>query len=114
MKTWTVKPYYTPREDSDPLGTFVVEEVRDEATRFEDASMDATPNSEEELAAIDAKHKVIWDAQRLIEAAPKLLEALESLVACLDGGSLIINPEDRRATEDDIRNAVYAIAKAKQ
>lgn len=47
------------------------------------------------------------------EQYEKAVEALEVLVACLDNGSVIINPEDRRATEDDYAVARAAIAKAK-
>jgi hypothetical protein len=47
------------------------------------------------------------------ERRPKMFEALEALVACLDNGSVIINPEDRRATEDDYAFARAEIAQAK-
>jgi hypothetical protein len=77
MKTkWTVKPFYTPHEDSDPLGVFEIKEVKAEAEKWEDASMDAAPNSEQEQHATDRRDEVTEQAARLIAAAPELLAAL--------------------------------------
>jgi hypothetical protein len=90
MNKWTVKPYYTPHEDSDPLGAFVVEEVKAEAEKWEDASMDAAPNSSEEQHAIDRKGEVIESARRLIAAAPELLAALVDLMDQLEGVGIAI------------------------
>jgi hypothetical protein len=81
---WTVKPFYTPHEDSDPLGVFEVKEVKAEAEKWEDASMDAAPNSEQEQHAIDRKGEVTEQAARLIAAAPDLLEALQGYVAHIE------------------------------
>lgn len=81
MKKWTVKPYYTPREDSDPLGVFLIQEVADEASRLEDESFDAAPNSPEEQVAIDARDKVQEESRTLIAAAPELLSALEEMMS---------------------------------
>jgi hypothetical protein len=80
MKTkWTVKPFYTPREDSDPLGVFEIKEVKAEAEKWEDASMDASPGSDEEQHAIDRKGEVTEQAARLIAAAPDMLLALQHI-----------------------------------
>jgi hypothetical protein len=77
MKTkWTVKPFYTPHEDSDPLGVFEIKEVKAEAEKWEDVSMDAAPNSEQEQHAIDRRGEVTEQAARLIAAAPDMLAAL--------------------------------------
>jgi hypothetical protein len=73
---WTVKPFCTPHEDSDPLGVFEIKEVKAEAEKWEDASMDAAPGSDEEQHAIDRRGEVTEQAARLIATAPELLEAL--------------------------------------
>ena len=65
---WTVKPFYTPHEDSDPLGVFEIKEVKAEAEKWEDASMDAALNSEQEQHAIDRRGEVTEQAARLIAA----------------------------------------------
>jgi hypothetical protein len=48
----------------------------------------------------------------LMAAAPELLECLQALIACLDNGSLVIDPSDIRATQDEFQNAREAIDKA--
>ena len=91
MKTkWTVKPFYTPHEDSDPLGVFEIKEVKAEAEKWEDASMDAAPNSEQEQHAIDRRGEVTEQAARLIAAAPDLLLRLKeaaTIFEYMDGGA---------------------------
>jgi hypothetical protein len=76
---WTVKPFCTPHEDSDPLGVFEIKEVKAEAEKWEDASMDAAPGSDEEQHAIDRKGDVTEQAVRLIAAAPDMLLALQHI-----------------------------------
>jgi hypothetical protein len=108
MKTkWTVKPFYTPHEDSDPLGVFEIKEVKAEAEKWEDASMDAAPGSDEEQRAIDRKGEVTEQAARLIAAAPELLAALRDVVEELKHAAHIVNLD-----EDAIGRAKAAIAKA--
>jgi hypothetical protein len=106
MKTkWTVKPFCTPHEDSDPLGVFEIKEVKAEAEKWEDASMDAAPGSDEEQHAIDRRGDVTEQAARLIAAAPDLLLALQSLLAVTEEPAL-----DELDNRQDIARA--AIAKA--
>jgi hypothetical protein len=93
---WTVKPFCTPREDSDPLGVFEIKEVKAEAEKWEDASMDAAPGSDEEQHAIDRKGEVTEQAARLIAAAPELLDALKLLFE--DWVTLV--GDDREDNED--------------
>jgi len=107
MKTkWTVKPFYTPREDSDPLGVFEIKEVKAEAEKWEDASMDASPGSDEEQHAIDRKGEVTEQAARLIAAAPELLEALNNLA-----GGLVDYMNDDEAELPDVTEAIELVAK---
>jgi hypothetical protein len=112
MKTkWTVKPFYTPHEDSDPLGVFVVEEVKSEAEKWENASMDAAPNSEQEQHAIDRRGEITERAARLIAAAPELLSELNGL---LEVFTAYIETEDVANGDivEAVRDARVAIAKA--
>jgi hypothetical protein len=104
---WTVKPFYTPHEDSDPLGVFEIKEVKAEADKWEDASMDAAPGSDEEQHAIDRKGEVTEQAARLIAAAPELLSALWDTLEELKHATHIV-----ALNEDVISRAKQAIAKA--
>jgi uncharacterized protein involved in copper resistance len=80
--TWTVKPFYTPQQDSDPLGVFEIKEIKAQTAKWEDAAMDAAPGSDEEQHAIDRRDEVTEQAARLIAAAPAMLEALHGLKKC--------------------------------
>ena len=91
---WTVKPFYTPHEDSDPLGVFEIKEVKAEAEKWEDASMDAAPGSDEEQHAIDRKGEVTEQAARLMAAAPELLDAVSDILGQLEAVGLLIDGED--------------------
>ena len=118
MKTWTVKPYYTPDEDYDPLGVFEIQEVKAEAESWDDASLDADPNSDEEQAALDRRDKVTSEAMALIAATPDLLAALEAIKARINGvydcpALVAFGPLHHDTQWDCLRIAEEAIAKAK-
>jgi hypothetical protein len=107
MKTWTVKPYYTPHEEFDPLGVFEIQEVKAEAESWNDASLDADPNSDEEQAALDRRDKVTSEAMALIAATPELLELAQQIVLERE------NSRNDQIPDDIYQGAVRAIAKAK-
>lgn len=120
MKTWTVKPYYTPHEEFDPLGVFEIQEVKAEAESWDDASLDADPNSDEEQAAIDRRDKVTSETMALITAAPDLLAALDSCLEIMIRaiGERLPIQQGTECEETDwqtaIRKARAAIAKAER
>jgi hypothetical protein len=82
--TWNVTEFRTPRENSDPLGVFKIEEVARQATAHDDESCKHEPDSAEEQAALDKRNAVIESARLLIAAAPDLLAALEAIIPILD------------------------------
>jgi hypothetical protein len=103
-------------EDSDPLGTFTIEEVQSEAEKWYDASFDAEPNSDEEQHALDRRDEIQESARRLISAAPDLLEALRYLLGDHQRMFSEAHPDSTIAWWDceEVKAAKAAIKKATQ
>ena len=115
LKSWTVRPFLAPRDEADPLGVFVIEEIQRDAETHDEAARHAAPESAEEQAALDKRDALTESARRLIAAAPELLAALEAAAEALRNVPCVGEIYDRQHSDTHLAAEVAAraaIAKA--